>query len=480
MSQKTNKKNINLAFPQKSREMVALMDRFAMPWTLYTNKREYEDISRTCPTCWDKPYKKFGSGFWVVVDGLPSSYLVVKFHVSGRVTKYNEKSVIKDFSKDYSEKSFSIAQNSCKEWACGQHYEICHINHGTACLALAYFSLPCGLTETRCHVIKCPHTILGYDNADLPGEGIVWEHYVFETNHILDELTIKPESLTGWKRRHYLTRDLNQNQEVRIFITRGDWYTDQDLKRLKYTNNGTLANCDIPCVWKEEHPDNWISKELKTADALFCVNSPNLPKQKGWEGQKFIEYSLEVNYAPGPFDILVTFKESSDVPTKFRKTWIPTLQAHIPVASYGTVYTNTQWDPECEGLPWFDLKNCVISKYPFYLAIENSQVQDYSTEKLWDTFNLGIVPVVWGAPNTRSYLPHPKSAIFIEDFPNVESLANYLKYLVGNETAYLEYHQWRNLKTWPEEFEKKAYMSMWNMECNVCSEVARLRVLKNL
>ncbi|RHZ77164.1 hypothetical protein Glove_184g12 [Diversispora epigaea] len=339
---------------------------------------------------------------------------------------------------------------------------------------------------------------------------------VFETNHAFNELTIKPESLTGWKRRHYLTRDLNQNQEVRIFITRGDWYSNQDLKRLKYTNNGTLANCDIPCVWKEEHLYNWISKELKTADALFCVNSPNLPKQKGWEGQKFIEYSLEVNYAPGPFDILVTFRETDDVPTsyirmdhnewrkkkpfnitslspnstfisfvashwtKFRKTWIPTLQAHIPIASYGGVYKNTQWDPECKGLPLFDMKNCVISKYPFYLAIENAQVQDYSTEKLWDTFNLGIVPVVWGAPNTRSYLPHPKSAIFIEDFPNVESLANYLKYLVGNETAYLEYHQWRNLKTWPEEFEKKAYMSMWNMECNVCSEVARLRVVKNL
>ncbi|CAG8652995.1 34588_t:CDS:1, partial [Gigaspora margarita] len=30
MSQRTNKKNINLAFPQKSREMVALMDRFAI------------------------------------------------------------------------------------------------------------------------------------------------------------------------------------------------------------------------------------------------------------------------------------------------------------------------------------------------------------------------------------------------------------------------------------------------------------------
>ncbi|CAG8609406.1 16378_t:CDS:1, partial [Funneliformis mosseae] len=335
---------------------------------------------------------------------------------------------------------------------------------------------------------------------------------------LVNELSTKPTSLTRWKRWHYLINYLNQNWEVKIYITEGDWYASQDLQRLKYNNDGTLANCDIPCVWKEKRLRYWVpSEELKTADALFCVNRPNLPIRKGWEGQKFINYNLEpVQHDFGRFDILVTFEEFSDVPTsyirmdhnewrrkkpfnvtslspnstfisfiashwtEFRETWIPTLQAHVPVASFGKVYPNTPWDSECINFEWFEMKNCIISKYPFYLAIENSQVQDYSTEKLWDTFKLGVVPVIWGAPNTRSYLPHPKSAIFIDDFPNVEELANYLKYLVGNETAYLEYHQWRTMKTWPEEFEKKAYMSMWNMECNVCKEVARLRIVKGL
>ncbi|CAG8803067.1 3730_t:CDS:1, partial [Cetraspora pellucida] len=76
-----------------------------------------------------------------------------------------------------------------------------------------------------------------------------------------------------------------------------------------------------------------------------------------------------------------------------------------------------------------------------------------------------------------SYLPDPKSAIFIEDFKNAKALADYLKYLVKNETAYLEYHKWRTMKLY-DEFEKKSYMSIYNVECNTCREVARLRILE--
>ncbi|CAG8824797.1 9790_t:CDS:1, partial [Cetraspora pellucida] len=45
-----------------------------------------------------------------------------------------------------------------------------------------------------------------------------------------------------------------------------------------------------------------------------------------------------------------------------------------------------------------------------------------------------------------------------------------------NETAYLEYHEWRSMK-FSDEFVKRSYMSMRNMECNICKEVARLRIL---
>ncbi|CAG8658936.1 6701_t:CDS:1 [Cetraspora pellucida] len=320
-----------------------------------------------------------------------------------------------------------------------------------------------------------------------------------------------------------MTAYLNKGRKVRIYITRGEWYIDQDFLSLEYNHDETLANCDIPCIWKAKDIENLTSKELKSVDALFCVNQPGLPAKKAWNGQKFIQYTLEpMTHCPEChdknhlFDIRATYDENSDIPTsyvrmdsrkwklvppfnlkdlsqdsplvsfvnshwtKFRKDFVQNLMNYISVASFGGIYQTTDWDihPECEGLnDLFDLKNCVISKYPFYLAIENCQEKDYSTEKLWDTFNLGVVPVIWGAPNTRSYLPHPKSAIFIEDFENAKALANYLKYLVKNETAYLEYHEWRTMKS-SDRFEMKSYMSMHNLECNVCREVARLKIVE--
>ncbi|RIB29277.1 Glycosyltransferase Family 10 protein [Gigaspora rosea] len=337
-----------------------------------------------------------------------------------------------------------------------------------------------------------------------------------------DELSTKPTNLEEWKRMHYLVNFLNNEQNVLIYVTPKDSYKSDDSTKLKYKFDKTLAKCEVPCIWNEIRIEDLTSEELKTADAIFYVNQPAPLKSKAWKGQKFIQYTLEsATYYPQYhdknklFDIHVTFDEDSDVPTSFirdpekwrtkqpfdmgklpsssppisliasqwtdfRKSWIPTLKEHIPIASFGSVHWNTNWDihPECADLNPYEIKNCIISKYPFHLSIELSQEKDYSTEKLWDVFNSGSVPIIWGAPNSRSYLPHPKSAIFIDDFPDVRALADHLKYLIENNTAYLEYHQWRTMKEWSEGFERKVYMNIENMECNVCKEVARLRILE--
>ncbi|CAG8845234.1 32795_t:CDS:1, partial [Racocetra persica] len=195
-----------------------------------------------------------------------------------------------------------------------------------------------------------------------------------------------------------------------------DWYIRDDLPRLRYKHDEALTICDIPCIWTVKNLDDLTPKELKNADALFCVNQPKLPKKKAWKGQKFIQYTLEPKtHCPQChdknhlFDFRATHDESSDVPTsyvrmdstrwrlvppfdvkklsqnspfisfiashwtEFRENFVSSIEAHIPVASFGGVRHNTDWNihPECEGLSHFDSKNCIISKYPFYFSIEN-------------------------------------------------------------------------------------------------------------
>ncbi|XP_031569178.1 glycoprotein 3-alpha-L-fucosyltransferase A-like [Actinia tenebrosa] len=86
-----------------------------------------------------------------------------------------------------------------------------------------------------------------------------------------------------------------------------------------------------------------------------------------------------------------------------------------------------------------------ISKYKFYLAFENSLCQDYISEKYWENaLENELIPVVMGGADYDS-IAIPDSFINVEDFETVKNLADYLKYLDQNDTAYNEYFQWKNM-----------------------------------
>jgi len=72
-------------------------------------------------------------------------------------------------------------------------------------------------------------------------------------------------------------------------------------------------------------------------------------------------------------------------------------------------------------------KISVMTNYRFSIAYENVfGYNGYITEKIFDSFFAGCVPVYWGAPNICDYIP---AACFIDrrDFSNNEELYAYLK-----------------------------------------------------
>ncbi|XP_039252419.2 3-galactosyl-N-acetylglucosaminide 4-alpha-L-fucosyltransferase FUT3-like isoform X2 [Styela clava] len=86
-----------------------------------------------------------------------------------------------------------------------------------------------------------------------------------------------------------------------------------------------------------------------------------------------------------------------------------------------------------------------IKKYKFYLSFENSfHCRDYITEKtFYNAIVGGIVPIINGPTkeDVSAILPNG-SFIHMDDFENQNKLAEYLKYLDSNDTAYLEYFDW--------------------------------------
>ena len=76
----------------------------------------------------------------------------------------------------------------------------------------------------------------------------------------------------------------------------------------------------------------------------------------------------------------------------------------------------------------------VLSKYTFAFAFENCELPGYITDKIFDCFYAGAIPIYLGAPNIAEYIP-AHSFIHMRDFSNYESLRKFLKSLSEKKIA---------------------------------------------
>ncbi|KAH8862840.1 Alpha-(1,3)-fucosyltransferase C [Schistosoma japonicum] len=149
------------------------------------------------------------------------------------------------------------------------------------------------------------------------------------------------------------------------------------------------------------------------------------------------------NFAVGKSKKVAWFV-SKCAPKSPRMQYANELSQYISVDIYGQCGTltcpkNASTDtstPEC-------LKT-IRENYKFYLSFENSLCSEYITEKLYrNALNNDILPIVMGA-SIEEYerVTPPYSFIHVDQFESPAKLAEYLKYLDNNDTAYNEYFAW--------------------------------------
>ncbi|KAL4235433.1 Alpha-(1 3)-fucosyltransferase 7 [Mactra antiquata] len=113
---------------------------------------------------------------------------------------------------------------------------------------------------------------------------------------------------------------------------------------------------------------------------------------------------------------------------------IGTLQKYIPVRIIG----------RCgEGCPDGYLScNALLPKYKFYLAFENSDCEDYVSEKYWRSLARGQIPIVaWKLYHDDIAIPG--SYINVYDFPSIDAAGSYIQEVNKNKTLYNSYFKWR-------------------------------------
>ncbi|EKX52944.1 hypothetical protein GUITHDRAFT_101396 [Guillardia theta CCMP2712] len=96
------------------------------------------------------------------------------------------------------------------------------------------------------------------------------------------------------------------------------------------------------------------------------------------------------------------------------------LMEHVPVDSLGRCLNNGDIP---ERMTTVEL----ISRYKFFIAFENSIHHDFVTERIFNAWIAGAIPIYKGAPNVDDFAPSPRSFLLLDDFDSVPALAAYLR-----------------------------------------------------
>ncbi len=74
-----------------------------------------------------------------------------------------------------------------------------------------------------------------------------------------------------------------------------------------------------------------------------------------------------------------------------------------------------------------EIKNEILKSYKFAICYENARdIPGYITEKIFDCFFAGCVPIYWGAPNITDFIP-ANTFIDRRKFKSYEELYKYIK-----------------------------------------------------
>lgn len=165
---------------------------------------------------------------------------------------------------------------------------------------------------------------------------------------------------------------------------------------------------------------------------------------------------------------LVAWFSSHCATSSQREDFVRELAKYVPIDIFGSCGT---LKCEKESIDCDELD--VLSRYKFYLSLENSVCKDYVTEKFYARLAQNVVPIVLGGAGNFLDVDdwrHPRFGfILVSNFSNVEKLAEYLFYLDSHPREYAKYFQWkRNYKaiaSWSDLF-SKAY-------CNLCRKLIR-------
>ncbi|KQJ98635.1 putative fucosyltransferase-like protein [Brachypodium distachyon] len=134
----------------------------------------------------------------------------------------------------------------------------------------------------------------------------------------------------------------------------------------------------------------------------------------------------------------------------------------IKIDSYGACHRNRDGKVD---------KVDTLKRYKFSLAFENSNEEDYVTEKFFQSLVTGAIPVVVGAPNIQEFSPGEGAILHIKELDDVISVARKMKHIASSPDAFNQSLRWKYDGP-SDSFKALIDMAAVHSSCRLCIHIA--------
>lgn len=148
-----------------------------------------------------------------------------------------------------------------------------------------------------------------------------------------------------------------------------------------------------------------------------------------------------------------------------------TAKGFVGLHARGKCLRNTPPIPVQAGENRDSAKVRAASEYKFLSSLENTASPFYATEKSFEAYLAGTIPIVWGHEWYKNFTPDAHSAIAVNEFDDIQALNKHLEELDNDDAKYLEYHAFRERGV-TAEFVKVMFYSWMTVGCQLCEMAA--------
>lgn len=288
----------------------------------------------------------------------------------------------------------------------------------------------------------------------------VWNYYeeITKDGYLFNniEATIGAELLSAWNRIYvhgasmgidfYTLDQIDDFNSVDAFVFMDHPRMDNELVVRAFQTSSSKYLITYEC--EVIKPDNWQIDTHKRYEKIFTWNDNYV------DGKKYIKsnftiprrflHSLEnltSAWKNRNFACMMNSPKAVDHPLELYSERIHIINHFENIAGDDFHLYGHGWDRF--GLKCYQGSSAnkleTLSKYKFCFAYENAkEIPGYITEKIFDCFRAGVVPIYKGAPNIHQWIP-ANCFVDANAFSSLEELINFLKHI--SDDAYQNYLQ---------------------------------------